>query len=74
MVFNTSEEICDYLLIKNPNFCHRNISEEILAKIRGEMKFPKEIPNFMKHHLMVFAPDTDVKINTVYVIARNACK
>ena len=38
------------------------------------MKFSKEIPNFMKHHLMVFAPDTDVKINNVYVIARNACK
>ena len=71
--FNTSEETCDYFTIKNPNFCYKTISAEILAKKRGKTKVSKEILNCMKQHLMVFARNTDEKIKNIYLIAWHAC-
>ena len=70
--FNTSEEIYDYLTIKNTNYYYENISAEILAKKRGGKKVSKEIPNCMKQHLMVFAPNTDVKTKE-YLCDSTAC-
>ena len=80
--FNTREEICDYLAVKNPSFCCKNISAEVIAKKRGKTKVSNEIPNCMKQHLMVLVINTDIKRKEYvicditpwrYVTARHAC-
>ena len=59
--FNTREEICDCLAVKNPIFFYKNISAEVIAKKRGKTKVSNEIPNCMKQHLMVLVINTDIK-------------
>ena len=58
-----SEEIVDYLNIKNPQFCYANIDTDMFAKRRhlymGDFT-PIEIKGCMKQHLIVTKPNSEL--------------
>ena len=58
--FNQSENIVDYLTVKNPHYYDKNISTETVAKARMESNIWMEISGYMKQHLMLFTPYSSV--------------
>ena len=60
--FDTSEEIVDYLHIKNPHFCYALIKSGLLARKRydyNEHDESIEIKSCMKQHLFVYKPNSE---------------
>ena len=59
--FDTSEEIVDYLHIKNPQFYYAHIDPEYLSRKRRdyvEHVEPIEIAGCMKQHMFVYTPNS----------------
>ena len=74
--FDTSEEIVDYLQIKNPQFCYAHIDAKYLSRKRRdymEHVEPTEIAGCMKQHMFVYTPNSKENMCKEYLCDCSQC-